>query len=249
MPVHDWTRVSAGTFHDFHNAWIVHLKESLNGGLLPAGFYALSEQHAAQVIPDVLTLHAGNGQSRVAPEGSVAVADAPPRVSLTMTSDEATTYRLARRTLTIRHSSDHQIVALIEIVSPSNKDREQSVRDFVDKAVSALEHGYHLLIVDLFPPGDFDPTGMHGAIWSCLDSHAYDPPAGRTLTLAAYPADRLPSAYVEPIGVGTELPEMPLFLTSDHYVNVPLEPSYMQAFRGVPSIYREVLERRDSPAS
>lgn len=22
MPIHDWTRVSAGTFHDFHVAWI-----------------------------------------------------------------------------------------------------------------------------------------------------------------------------------------------------------------------------------
>jgi len=33
MPMHNWTRVSAGTFHDFHNAWITHIKESLNAGL------------------------------------------------------------------------------------------------------------------------------------------------------------------------------------------------------------------------
>jgi hypothetical protein len=33
MPVHDWTRVSAATFHDFHGAWIVHLKETLNAPL------------------------------------------------------------------------------------------------------------------------------------------------------------------------------------------------------------------------
>jgi hypothetical protein len=31
MPMHDWTRVSAGTYHDFHNAWITHIKEALNG--------------------------------------------------------------------------------------------------------------------------------------------------------------------------------------------------------------------------
>ena len=33
MPLHDWARVSAGTYHDFHNSWITHLKEALNAGL------------------------------------------------------------------------------------------------------------------------------------------------------------------------------------------------------------------------
>ena len=27
MTVHDWTRATAGTFHDFHLGWITHLKE------------------------------------------------------------------------------------------------------------------------------------------------------------------------------------------------------------------------------
>jgi hypothetical protein len=35
MPVHAWTRVTAGTFHDFHNAWIAELRNALNGGVLP----------------------------------------------------------------------------------------------------------------------------------------------------------------------------------------------------------------------
>jgi hypothetical protein len=56
MPVHDWTLVDAGTFHDFHNGWLIHLKETLNGGLLPSGYYAMSEQHAGQFITDMLTL-------------------------------------------------------------------------------------------------------------------------------------------------------------------------------------------------
>jgi len=40
MPMHDWTRVSAGTFHDFHCSWIAELKKTLNGGLLPPDYYA-----------------------------------------------------------------------------------------------------------------------------------------------------------------------------------------------------------------
>ena len=58
MPVHAWTCVTAGTFHDFHNAWITELRNALNGGVLPAGYYALGEQRAGDVSPDVLTLHA-----------------------------------------------------------------------------------------------------------------------------------------------------------------------------------------------
>jgi hypothetical protein len=56
MPVHDWNRVTAGTFHDFHLAWIAELRRALNGGLLPRGYYALAEQVAGEIIPDVLTL-------------------------------------------------------------------------------------------------------------------------------------------------------------------------------------------------
>src|SRR3954468_20017145 len=58
MPVHDWTKVEAGIFHDFHHAWIEEIKRALNAGLLPPDCYALAEQHAAGFGPDVLTLQA-----------------------------------------------------------------------------------------------------------------------------------------------------------------------------------------------
>jgi hypothetical protein len=38
---------------------------------------------------------------------------------------------------------------------------------------------------------------------------------------------------------------MPLFLHRERYINVPLEPSYEEAYRGVPGVWRDVLE---SPA-
>jgi len=56
MPIHDWTRVTAGTFHDMHLAWIAELRRSLNAGVLPGGYYAQAEQVADTIIPDVLTL-------------------------------------------------------------------------------------------------------------------------------------------------------------------------------------------------
>jgi hypothetical protein len=44
MPMHDWTRVSAGTYHDFHCSWLADLKNRLNAGLLPDESYAQIEQ-------------------------------------------------------------------------------------------------------------------------------------------------------------------------------------------------------------
>ena len=51
MPVHDWRRAGAGTFHSFHNGWIAHLTEALNGGLLPPDYYALASKWPAAAAP------------------------------------------------------------------------------------------------------------------------------------------------------------------------------------------------------
>ncbi len=251
MPVHDWTRVDAGTFHDFHSSWIIHLKESLNGGLLPEGFYAMAEQHIGRfAIADVLTLEMTDRSSPPEPNpkfsGSIAVATTPPKVSRKAVANPNTAYRLARRTLTVRRAPSHRLVALIEILSPANKDRPASVREFVEKAYAVLRHRCHLLVVDLFPPGPHDPGGMHEAIWEEVAAVTDDPPwpADKPLTLASYMATPLPEAYLEPVAVGDVLPDMPLFLEIDAYVNVPLEATYQAAFRGMPAYWRGVLEGR-----
>ena len=72
-------------------------------------------------------------------------------------------------------------------------------------------------------------------------------PASRPLTLAAYMADRLPEAFVEPVAVGQTFPDMPLFLTVGWYVKVPLELTYSAAYEGLPSVVKDVVEGREPP--
>jgi len=247
MPVHDWTKVDAGTFHDFHTGWITHLKEALNGGLLPDGYYAMSEQHGGGIIADILTLQAPMQPAPSPGEGGIAVADAPPRVRRKLSLPAAA--RAMRRTLTIRHRSGHQVVALLEVVSPANRDRPSHAEEFVDKAVAALAHGVHLVLVDLIPPGKYDPQGMHGAIWDRLDDESYLLPPSERLTLASYVAERLPQlpqACVEHLAVGSSLIEMPLFLNPDRYINLPLESTYQAAYCGMPAFWRDVLEGKQA---
>ena len=100
----------------------------------------------------------------------------------------------------------------------------------------------HLLLVDLIPPGRHDPRGIHGAAWSFFDAEEYGLPPDRPLTLASYLAGQIPEAYVEHVRFGEALPDMPLFLEYRAHISVPLEPTYAQAFRGMPAIHRELLE-------
>ena len=117
MPIHDWTRVNSGTFHDFHLAWIAELRRVLNGGLLPEGYYALAEQVAGQVAPDVLTLQdlgGADGDARARRErgkgdnglpGGVAVVATPPRVAVSDTITESMYLATRRKNLVIRHTT------------------------------------------------------------------------------------------------------------------------------------------------
>lgn len=50
MPVHDWSPVEPNLFHHFHQMWSMAICNRLNAGLLPKGFSALVEQHAAGVV-------------------------------------------------------------------------------------------------------------------------------------------------------------------------------------------------------
>lgn len=248
MPIHDWKRVTAGIFHALHGAWITHLQEALNAGLLPEGFYAMSEQHGGQIVAAVLTFNLNDAAPGVAPAvGVLTRAAAPPCVGWKAMSSPEKAARALRKTLAIRHASNHRMVAIIEILSPANKDRAGNVADFVRKAQSAINLGCHLLLIDLFPPGRSDLDGMHAAIWDAFGDELATPPADKPLTLATYLAAPLPEAYLEFVAVGTPLPEMPLFLDADGYVNVPLEPTYMAAYRGMPAYWREVVEGRRSP--
>src|SRR5437870_3974268 len=118
MPVHDWTRVDAGLFHAFHQRWISSLSDALNGGLLPADYFALPEQNVRGPIPDVLTLKLAS-DGREDSGGGLAVAESPPRVHLVRRS-ESSLYAAKADLITVRHRHG-DVVAVIEIVSPGNK--------------------------------------------------------------------------------------------------------------------------------
>src|SRR5207244_547343 len=112
MAVHDWTRVEAGIFHDFHHSWIEENKRALNRGLRGTGYYALAEQITGSLGPDVLTLDElvkGTSPARKAKatrkRGGTALLKTKPKLRFHITNPP-TWYASRKKSVTIRRISE-----------------------------------------------------------------------------------------------------------------------------------------------
>ena len=238
MPVHDWTRVSAGDFHHFHNRWLGDLAAALNGGALPPGYSALAEPITGKYSPDVVTLQTARPPRPGRPTAT-AVAEppaAPQRVKL-----ERSMYARRKDRIAVRHDRG-RVVAVIEVVSPGIKDSRHAVRSFVEKSADLLDQGVHLLVIDLFPPTPRDPGGLSRLILDQFDdTRPADASSDQPLTVASFAGGILPEAFVYPLRVGDSLPAAPLFLSDHEHVPCPLEATYQQAWGVLPADIQDDL--------
>jgi hypothetical protein len=220
-----------------------NLTNRLNAGLLPPGFFAMTEQIIGQPETDVVTLQTGSRPKSLSDSnGGVAVAPARPKTQfvLPIVPDQQRYARKANR-IAIHHELG-EVVAVIEIVSPGNKDRQHSLRSFVDKAIDLIQQRVNLLIIDTFPPGPHDPQGLPKAILDEFTDQPFELPPDKPLTLSAYQVEPVQMAYIEPVAIGDRLPDMPLFLYEELYIWVPLEETYQTTWNGLPAELRNLLE-------
>src|SRR5205807_6641662 len=130
---------------------------------LPKGLVALVEQRAGPLESDVLAIEAkSKPPASAASAGSVATLERPVTRIVRRTTKEIYAGRANR--IVVKHHLG-RTVAVIEILSPGNKDSRAAIRDFVNKTIDFLRAGIHVLLIDLFPPSPRDPLGMHQLIW------------------------------------------------------------------------------------
>jgi hypothetical protein len=245
MPIHDWTKVDSGIFHDFHQRFSMSIADELNG-CLPVDHYAMIEQNITKKEdgrygPDVIALHEREYHGETG--GGVVTLPSPPKTATRMVT-EAEFYRRKKNIVAVRHVSDDRIVACIELVSPGNKAGRRSFGDFITKSCELLMRGIHLVIIDLFPPSPRDPQGIHNAIWEELHGEPGDPlPAGGDRVAVSYECETdTIAAYPEVFSVGGKLPDIPVFLRPGGCVILKLEESYISAYRTVPARWRRVID-------
>jgi hypothetical protein len=166
----------------------------------------------------------------------------PPRIQRAGRIEaEAAIYARKANRIAIHHELG-RVVAMIEVVSPGNKDTKHAVASFTAKAVDFIRNGINFLMVDPFPAGPRDPLGLAQAIWNDLVGESLGArSADNSLTVAAFEAADELSAYIEPIAVGDLLPDAPLFLGPGWYVNVPFEETYMDCWGMTPKPIRDLV--------
>ena len=166
-------------------------------------------------------------------EGSVAVATyAPPKPTLTVEP------RLPKQDVyevRIYDSRRHRrLVAAVEIVSPSNKDRPETRTAFVSKVAALLDQGICLSIVDVVTTSNFN---LYAELMDFLDSTdpalGDEPPCTYAVTVRTRPEieRRLMDNWYHPLAIGQPLPTLPIWLTETSAVSLELESSYEETCR------------------
>jgi hypothetical protein len=123
-----------------------------------------------------------------------------------------------------------KVVAAIELVSPANKDRPASRRQFAVKCASYLYAGAGLMMVDVVTSRG---GNLHTDLLELLQVKAAGQETG-DLYAAAYQPRPAPDAsrlamWVERLTIGHGLPTLPLWIGPAVCVPVDLEETYLAA--------------------
>ncbi len=239
MPLRDHFRSPVNdrhTWDEFHAMWPAMIVRQLFD-LLPAGYVAAPGVHLGKTFEiDVSTfeehLPTGNGPTREA-SGGEAASEAMPAPTLTLETDltEQDEY-------TVRIYDTHrgrQLVAAIEIVSPSNKDRPDSRGAFVAKVAALLQEDVCVSIVDLVTIRQFNLyADLLELIGGSDPQIGPNPPPLYAVTIRnrKRPERRsLLDVWYYPMMVGQSLPTLPIWLSDTLRVLLPLDPGYEETCR------------------
>lgn len=125
-------------------------------------------------------------------------------------------------------------MAVIELVSPGNKDRPAERRAFAAKCASYLAQGVSLIVVDVVTSRQ---ANLHNDVMCLMEANSdLQFPADVTLYAVAYRPVRRGEQqeidlWLRRLAVGSPLPTLPLRLTGDLFVAVDFEAAYQEACR------------------
>ena len=239
MPLRDHFHPPVDDRHswdELHGMWPGEIVRQLFGRL-PAGYVAAPGVHLGRAFEvDVATFEEGDpppgGVAGTGGGAAVATWTAPsPTLTVETDLPEADEYEV--RVYDARRG--RRLVAAIELVSPSNKDRPEHRRAFVGKCAELLRQNVCVSIVDVVTARQFslyadllDYLGRSDPSLGDAPPHLY------AVTVRGRTSPRRKSVldtYVYPVAVGQPLPSLPIWLTDTLGVTLDLEPCYEETCR------------------
>lgn len=222
MPLHDWSQLPE--WDGVHQLWIVELYRDIKAKL-PPGYRA-----GMATVPS-LTI----GGPATHPDVNVQRQPiAPPAPTPESSPDDLSAFDAEVTVLTLEPNKVVQVfrgsnlVAVLELISPRNKDRDRTRAATIDRIVGYLSLGIHVMYVDVHAqPFNFSlADALAGAL-------GYDQPPCPTPQAMAYrvggTADgggRSLAIRRAPMTVGQPLPTIGLPLSLTQVIPVDLEGTY-----------------------
>ena len=218
-------------WESFHTNWAGAIADALNEQLLPEGYFAEEHTHlGARVEIDVATYQELDGGSS-APIGTATLPVktwAPPAPAFVLPAAYPDTFQV----LIFENEGGPRLVAAIELVSPSNKDRAAHEHAFAVKCASYLVQGISLIAIDIVTSRN---GNLHNRMMDVLGhGEATHFSADASLYAAAYRPivrDEMSQIelWMERLALGRKLPRLPLALNAEICVPVDLDATYMVA--------------------
>jgi Protein of unknown function (DUF4058) len=220
-------------WESFHSFWAVAIAGALNQ-LLPPRFLATVHTHLGpQVEADVTEFEhaAAVGENPAnGPPGGVAVQTwAPPVATRVMSAVFPDDLEVEIRD----EEEDARLVAVVELVSPRNKDRAEARRAFAAKCAAYLQRGTGLVTVDIVTSRHFN---LHNELVELMgQAQGLALPAETVIYAVGYrPVYRQGKDEIDlwsvPLTVGGTLPVLALALRgTGTVVLLDLEATYMDA--------------------
>jgi hypothetical protein len=220
-------------WENLHGRWAAAISDGLNDRL-PADYFAEMQVTLGTLVEvDVATFNTVNGASEDSSQGGVATAVqsevwAPPAAVAVMPA----VFPDDIEVLVFNSSAGPTLVGAIELVSPSNKDRDETRRAFAAKCAAYLQRGIGLIVVDFVTSRHFN---LHDELITLMGhSNGFSFENSTQLYATAYrPARRQQRNEIdlwrETLLPGQALPTLPLAVRGLGCLPIDLEGSYMEA--------------------
>jgi hypothetical protein len=222
------------TWESFHSFWAVIIAERLNH-MLPSRYKAVVQTNLGSYVEADVTecerpLEAGNGAAGAETGGLAVQTWAPPVTKLhapAVFPDDFEVQLFEQR-------GGMRLVAVVELVSPCNKDRAESRRAFTTKCAAYLQRGISLIVVDTVTERHFN---LHNELAELLGwGEPLLMPATCFLYAVAYRPVHCPEKneidlWPAALRIGDSLPLLPLALKGAQAVPLDLGATYTDARR------------------
>ena len=220
------------SWESFHSRWANCIADELHRVLPPRYFAEVQIHLGGQVEADVAEFERAtesDGDSVNGAAQSVALKTwAPPAAAMVLRAVFPDDLEVQVRDQT----DDAKLVAVVELVSPRNKDRDDSRRAFAAKCAAYLQRGVGLVVLDIVTSRQFNLHNEMVRMHSWGDMFLMSPDA--VIYAAAYrPVRRKEANQIEvwpnALTIGQPLPLVPLALRGAPAVPLDLEATYNDA--------------------